>query len=148
MKIILNKDVKDLGKKGEVVNTSDGYARNFLFPRKLAVEATPQNLKKLEQDKKAQNEKEKAILEEAKALGKKLEEIEVEIKTKAGEGGRLFGSVTSKDISDKAKKISGVKLDKRKINLPDPIKTLGVTNVEVKLHPEVTATLKVHVKEQ
>lgn len=148
MKVILNADVKGLGKKGELVNASDGYARNFLFPRKLAVEATAGNMKKVELEKKALKAKEQEILEEAKSLAKNIEELVVEIKTKAGEGGRLFGSVTSKEISEKVKEISGIKLDKRKIDLPEPIKALGVRNIEVKLHPKVTAKLKVHVVEQ
>lgn len=147
MKVILSADVKGLGKKGDLVNASDGYARNFLFPKKLAVEATDVNIKKVESEKKALIEKEKEIFEEAKDIGNKIEKIVVEIKTKAGDGGRLFGSVTSKEISEKVEEISGIKLDKRKIDLPEPIKALGVRSVDVKLHPKVTAKLKVHVIE-
>ena len=148
MKVILSADVKGLGKKGELVNASDGYARNFLFPKKLAVEATDTNMKKVESEKKAVLAKEQAMLEEAKALAEKIEKLTVEIKTKAGEGGRLFGSVTSKEVSEKVEEISGIKIDKRKIDMSEPIKALGVKNVDVKLHPKVTAKLKVQVIEQ
>ncbi|QUH25170.1 50S ribosomal protein L9 [Serpentinicella alkaliphila] len=148
MKVILSADVKGLGKKGELVNASDGYARNFLFPKKLAVEATDTNMKKVESEKKAVLAKEQSMLEEAKALAEKIEKLTVEIKTKAGEGGRLFGSVTSKEVSEKVEEISGIKIDKRKIDMQEPIKALGVKNVDVKLHPKVTAKLKVQVIEQ
>lgn len=148
MKVILLEEVKGLGKKGDLVNASDGYARNFLFPRKLAVEATEGNKKKVEFEKKAIKAKEQDILNEAKTLAEKIENLVIEVKTKAGEGGRLFGSVTSKEITEKVEEISGIKLDKRKIDLPDPIKALGIREVEVKLHPKVIAKLKIHVIEQ
>jgi len=147
MKVILAADVKGLGKKGDLVNASDGYARNFLFPRKLAVEATDGNMKKVEFEKKALKDKELAMLAEAKLLATNIEKLVIEIKTKAGEGGRLFGSVTSKEVAEKVEEISGIKIDKRKIDMPEPIKALGVKNVDLKLHPKVTAKLKVHVVE-
>ncbi len=147
MKVIFLKDVKGKGKQGEVKNVSEGYARNYLFPNNLAAEANKGNLKSLE--KKKENEAKKAEEErlEAVAMKDELEKLTVELSTKAGEGGRLFGSVTSKQIADELKK-KKYKVDKRKIELSEPIRTLGYTNVPVKLHPEVTATLKVHVSEQ
>ncbi|MCM3702602.1 50S ribosomal protein L9 [Paenibacillus macerans] len=147
MKVIFLQDVKGQGKKGEIKNVSEGYAQNFLIPRGLVRPATEGNVKTLEQQtaseqKRKQQEKEDAIL-----LGKKLEEITVELKAKAGEGGRLFGAITSKQVADALEK-TGVKLDKRKIEMPEPIRSLGVTQVSVKLHPEVKSTLKVHVAEE
>lgn len=148
MKVILNKDVKGLGKKGDVVEASDGYARNFLIPKKVASEATEGNVKSLNMKKRAEEEKLKEELNDAKKLAKVLEGVKVEIYTKAGEGGRLFGSVTSKEIAENLKKKFKIDIDKRKINLKDPIKTLGTTNVEVKIHPKVKAKLSVNVKEK
>ena len=147
MKVIFLKDVKGKGKKGEVKNVADGYAHNFLFKKGLAVEATPANLSAL----KARKEKEEKLaqeeLQEAKNLKEKLEKMTVELTAKAGEGGRLFGSITSKQIAEKLQKSHNIKIDKRKIEMDDPIRSLGYTKVPVKLHPEVTATLNVHVKE-
>ncbi|WP_349408991.1 50S ribosomal protein L9 [Pseudalkalibacillus sp. SCS-8] len=147
MKVIFIKDVKGKGKQGEVKNVSEGYARNYLFPNNLAKEANQGNLKSLE--KKKESEKQKAEQERLDAVDLKdqLEKLTVELSTKAGEGGRLFGSITSKQIAEELKK-KNYKIDKRKIELSEPIRTLGYTNVPVKLHPEVTATLKVHVTEQ
>lgn len=147
MKVILLQDVKGLGKKGDVANASDGYARNFLFPKGLAVEATEGNMKTLGEQKKSQQAKKEKELEEAKALAEKINAITVEIKTKAGEGGRLFGSVTGKEIAEALEKKHGIKVDKRKMVLPEPIKVLGVTEVEVKVYPGVSGKLKVHVME-
>lgn len=147
MKVILLKDVKGQGKKGEIKNVSDGYARNFLFKQNLAVEATPANLKALEAQKKKQKQLEQEELEEAKKLKETLETLTVELTAKSGEGGRLFGSITNKQIAEQLQKSHNIKVDRRKIELSEPIRTLGVTNVPVKLHPDVTATLKVHVKE-
>ncbi len=147
MKVILLKDVKGQGKKGDVKNVSDGYATNFLFAQGLAKPATDSNIKQLEQINVAaakQKEQEKI---DAQGLAKQLEAITLELKTKAGEGGRVFGSITTKHIADELKK-QGYDIDKRKIQLDDPIKTLGVTQVEVKLHPAVKATLKVQVAEE
>lgn len=147
MKVIFLKDVKGKGKEGEVKNVAEGYARNYLLPKGLAQEATKANLKALEQKrqqekKRAQEEKEKAL-----ELKQKIEKTTVEIAAKAGDGGRLFGSVTSKQIADQLKK-QGIRVDKRKIDLPEPIRSLGYTDVPVEVHPEVTANIKVHVTEQ
>ncbi|MCC3358996.1 50S ribosomal protein L9 [Bacillus sp. REN16] len=148
MKVILLKDVKGKGKKGEVKNVSDGYAHNFLFKQNLAIEATPANMKTLEAKKNKESKEAAEELAQSKQLKEKLETLTVELQAKAGEGGRLFGSVTSKQIADELAKKQGIKIDKRKFDLPDGIRALGYTNVSVKLHPEVTATVKVHVKEQ
>lgn len=148
MKVIFTQDVKGKGKKGEVKNVSEGYARNYLLKNNLAVEANNANLKQLEGQKKKQKDKENEILEEAKKLKEVVEKLTVELTAKSGEAGRLFGSITSKQIADELKKKHDIKVDKRKIELDEPIRSLGVTNIPVKLHQEVTATLKVHVKEQ
>ncbi|WP_188207433.1 50S ribosomal protein L9 [Alkalibacillus aidingensis] len=148
MKVIFTKDVKGKGKKGEVKNVSEGYARNYLFKHNLAVEASKGNLKQLEGQKKKQEEQEQQELDEAKKLKETIENLTVELTAKSGESGRLFGSVTSKQIGEELKKTHNIKVDKRKIELDDPIRNLGYTNVPVKLHPDVTATLRVHVKEQ
>ncbi|QEK13501.1 50S ribosomal protein L9 [Crassaminicella thermophila] len=147
MKVILLKDVKGLGKKGAVVNASDGHARNFLIPRGLAKEATAGNMKVLEKQKAAEDRKKQEELAKAKALADKLSNITVKLKGKAGEGGKLFGSVTSKDIAEGLMKQHKIKIDKRKIQLDNPIKTLGAMFVEVKVYPEVTAKMKVEVLE-
>ncbi|MGM8215798.1 50S ribosomal protein L9 [Bacillaceae bacterium W0354] len=148
MKVIFTKDVKGKGKKGEVKDVSEGYARNYLLKNNLAVEANKGNLKQLEGQKKKQKEIEQEVLEEAKQLKEKLENLTVELKAKSGESGRLFGSITNKQIADELKKNYKIKIDKRKIELDEPIRSLGVTQVPVKLHPDVSATLKVHVKEE
>lgn len=147
MKVIFLQDVKGNGKKGEIKNVADGYAQNFLIKNNLALEATPANMKSLEGQKKKQEREAAEELQEAKVLKEKLEKLTVELSAKSGEGGRLFGSITSKQIADELSKASGIKIDKRKLDLGDSIRSLGVTNVPVKLHHEVTATLKVHVKE-
>ncbi|CCJ34047.1 MULTISPECIES: 50S ribosomal protein L9 [Caloramator] len=148
MKVILNADVKGVGKKGDVINVSDGYARNFLFPRKLAIEANESNLKVLEAQKAKEEQKRQEELQRARELAKKLSEITVEVSVKAGENGKLFGSITSKDISDALKKQHGIEIDKKKIELDEAIKVAGVYNIEVKVYPEVTAKLKVSIKAQ
>ncbi|MCF6460963.1 50S ribosomal protein L9 [Clostridium sp. Cult3] len=148
MKIILLKDVKGLGKEGELVNAKDGYARNYLFPKKLAIEATPTNMNKWKERKKAEEAREKEEHEEALKLKKKIESLNLELKGKAGEGGKLFGSITSKDISDALKAQHKINIDKRKIELKDNIKTLGTTDVEIKVYPEVSARLTVKVTEE
>ncbi|KGA96228.1 50S ribosomal protein L9 [Alkalihalobacillus alcalophilus ATCC 27647 = CGMCC 1.3604] len=147
MKVIFLSDVKGKGKKGEVKNVSEGYARNFLFPKNLAVEATNSNVKDLEAKKKSAQKKTEEELEEAKAYKAKLEAAEVTIKAKSGEGGRLFGAVSTKQIAETLASMK-LKVDKRKILLDDPIRSLGYTNVPIKIHPEVIATVKVHVVEQ
>ncbi len=147
MKVIFLKDVKGKGKEGEVKNVSDGYARNYLLKNNLAVEATTGNMKALEVKKNKEKEKEQNEIEEAKQLKQKLENLTVELTAKSGEGGRLFGSITSKQIAEELKKSHQIKIDKRKIELDEPIRALGYTNVPVKVHPEVSGTVKVHVKE-
>ena len=147
MKIILLQDVKSLGKKDAIVEVSDGYAKNFIFPKKLGVEATPKNLNDLKL-KKANSEKVAAQnLEDAKEFAKVIEEKTVVVKLKAGEGGKTFGSVSSKEISAEAKQQYDLDIDKKKIVLPEAIKNFGVYEVSIKLHPQVTATLKVKVEE-
>ncbi|GLH63958.1 MULTISPECIES: 50S ribosomal protein L9 [Parageobacillus] len=148
MKVIFLKDVKGKGKKGEIKNVADGYANNFLFKQGLAIEATPANIKALEAQKRKEQRQAEEELAKAKQLKEKLEQITVELSAKAGEGGRLFGSITSKQIAEALQSQHQIKIDKRKIELDDAIRSLGYTNVPVKLHPEVTATLKVHVTEQ
>lgn len=148
MKVIFLQDVKGRGKKGEVKKVAVGYAQNYLIKNGLAVEATPGNLKQLENQKKKEKQAAAEQLAEAKKLKETIEKLTVEIKAKAGEGGRLFGSITNKQIADQLKKEHDIKIDRRKIELRDPIRTLGVTKVPVRLHPEVDATIDVHVKEQ
>lgn len=148
MKVILLKNVKGLGKKGEVVNAKDGYARNFLLPKKMAKEATEGNVKVLKEQTTAKKMKKEEKLDEAKKLADKLSKITVEIKSKAGDNGKLFGSITSKDISQALQKQHKIKIDKRKISLDNNIKSLGVTQVEAKVYPNVTGKFKVHVKEK
>jgi large subunit ribosomal protein L9 len=148
MKVIFLKDVKGKGKKGEIKNVADGYAQNFLFKQGLAIEATPANLKALEAQKNKQKKEAEEELARAKQLKEQLERLTVELSAKAGEGGRLFGSITSKQIAEALQSQHNIKIDKRKIELNDAIRSLGYTNVPIKLHPEVTATLKVHVSEQ
>lgn len=148
MKIILLKDVKGLGEKGDLIEAKDGYARNYLLPRELAIEATKGNMKTLKEQRKVEQSKKEEEYEKALNLKKKLDETGVKIKGKAGEGGKLFGSITSKDISEALKKQHNIKIDRRKLNLEDNIKTLGTTIVEVKVYPKVVANLAVNVIEE
>ena len=147
MKVILTADVKSLGKKGEIVDVSDGYARKMLLPNKLGVEANSKNINDLKLQKANEDKVAKEILEQAKALAAEIAEKSVTVSIKVGEGGKTFGSVSSKEIAEAAKAQINLELDKKKIQLSSPIRTLGVTMVPVKLHPKVTAELKVHVKE-
>lgn len=147
MKVILLEDVKALGKKGEIVNVSDGYARNCILPKKLGLEATSKNLNDLKLKKANEAKVAQEQLEEAQVLGKKIEAGKVELAIKVGEGGRAFGSVSSKEIAAAVKEQMGYDIDKKKIQLKDAIKTLGTHTVPVKLHPKVTADLKVIVTE-
>lgn len=147
MKVILQSDVKTLGKKGQIIDVAEGYGRNYLLPRGLALEASAGNMKILEQKKAADDRKKAEDLASAKEVAKKLAQIEVIIKNKVGEGGRLFGSVTSKEIAEVLQKQYGITLDKRKIELKESVKSLGTYNVSVKVHPEVQTTLKVSVIE-
>ena len=148
MKVILTQDVKGQGKKGQLVEVSDGYARNFLMPRGLAQEATKENLNVMHGKQEAEAYKKQMALDDAKELAKKLGELTVEIKAKSGENGKLFGSVTSKEIVEELLGAHHIKIDKKKLVLPDGIKTLGTTEVEIKLHPGVSARLKVSVTEK
>lgn len=148
MKVIFLQDVKGKGEKGEVKKVSAGYAQNYLFKNNLAEEATPGNLRKLKARQTRQANQEQAEKEAAIKLKKSLAECVVEIKAKSGEGGRLFGSITSKHIADELKKQHKLKVDRRKIELPDPIRVLGKAKIPVSLHQEVTGTINVNVKEQ
>lgn len=146
MKVILLQDVKSLGKKGEIVDVSDGYARNFIFPKKYGVEANAKNLNDLKLQK-ANDEKVAAEnLAKAKELSEQLKDRKVVVKLKAGEGGKTFGSVSSKEIAEAAAEQLDLEIDKKKIQIADPIKNLGDYEVTVKLHPQVNATLKVTVE--
>ena len=148
MKVILLQDVKSLGKKGEIVNVNDGYARNFILPKKLGVEATGKNLNDLKLQKNNEKKVAQENLDAAKKLAAELAEGKVELAIKVGEGGRAFGSVSSKEIAAAVKEQMGLDVDKKKIQLKEAIKSLGTHVVAVKLHPDVTAELKVSVKEE
>ena len=147
MKVILLEDVKALGKKGEIVNVSDGYARNAILPKKLGVEATPKNLNDLKLQKQHADKVAAENLEHAKELAKEIADKKVVVKIKAGEGGRIFGSVSTKEIAQAAKEQTGLELDKKKMQLSEAIKALGTYEIPVKLHPQVTAKLTVQVVE-
>ena len=148
MKVILLEDVKSLGKKGEIVNVSDGYARNYVLPKKLGVEANSANMNDLKLQKANADKVAQQQLESAQQLAATLETKEVVVKMKSGEGGRTFGSISSKEIAAAAKQQCALELDKKKIQLPEAIKALGVYEVSVKLHPKVTGKLKVKVVEE
>ena len=145
MKLILLEDVKGVGKKGDVVNKNDGYALNFLIPKKLAVEATKSNINDLELKKKADERRKKEEYEEATELGEKLKDKIVKVSVKAGENGKVFGSVTNKEISAALLQQTGIDIDKKKITFNDPIKMVGRRTVKVKLHPKVTVELTVEI---
>lgn len=148
MKVILNADVKDVGKSGALVDVSEGYARNFLFPRKLAAEATPAAMKQWEEKKKAEQRKEERLLAAAQEIAKELGEAKVVLKAKSGEGGKLYGTITNKEIAAAIEKQTKHEVDKRKIEINEPIKALGTYNFTVKLHPKVSASMKVSVTEE
>jgi large subunit ribosomal protein L9 len=145
MKVILKGDVKGLGKKGDIVNASDGYARNYLFPKNLAVEATEGNLKVQENFKAKEAKKKADELTQAKELAKRLSGAVLTLSVKAGENGKLFGSITSKDIAEELKKQQGIEVDRRKVVLDEAIKNAGEYTVEVKVYPEVSAKIKVNI---
>lgn len=147
MKVILIQDVKSLGKKGQTVDVSDGYARNFILPKKLGIEANAQNINDLKLQKAHEEKVAKEQLEDAKALAAKIETLKVETTIKSGKDGRTFGSVSSKEVAEALKKQHGIEIDKKKISLDEPIRTLGTSIVTVKLHREVSAKLTVHVGE-
>ena len=147
MKIILLQDEKKLGKKGDIIEASDGYARNYILPKKIGVEATPGNMNDLKLQKANADKLAKEQLDAAKELAAVLETKTVELKMKAGEGGRAFGSVSSKEIATACKEQHDIELDKKKLLLPEALKNFGMYEVGVKLHPQVTAKLKVHISE-
>lgn len=147
MKVILLEDVKSLGKKGEIVNVNDGYARNYVLPKKLGVEANSKNMNDLKLQKANEEKLAKELLDNAREFAQQMEEDEVVVSIKAGEGGRTFGSVSSKEIAQAYKEQCGKEIDKKKIILPEAIRSFGVYEVGVKLHPSVTGKLKVKVKE-
>ena len=147
MEIILLEDVKALGKKGDKVKVSDGYARNCILPKKLGIEATAKNLNDLKLQKANEEKIAKEILEEAQAFAKELSDKKVELKIKAGKDGRAFGSISTKEIAAAAKEQLGYDIDKKKMQLTDAIKCAGTFNVPIKLHPKVMGELKVHVTE-
>ncbi|MGN1313515.1 MAG: 50S ribosomal protein L9 [Lachnospiraceae bacterium] len=148
MKIILLEDVKSLGKKGDIINANDGYARNYILPQKLGVEATPKNLNDLKLKKNNEEKIAKEQLDAAAQLAKELETKEVIVKIKAGECGKTFGSVSTKEIAVAFKEQCGVEVDKKKIQLEEAIKSFGVYKVNIKLHPKVTGVLTVKVQEK
>lgn len=148
MKIILLQDVKSVGKKGDIIDANDGYARNFLIPKKMGVPANAENMNTLKLQKSNEAKVAQEQLEEAQRFAEELETKEVVLAIKAGEGGKTFGSVSSKEIANAYKEQCGITIDKKKIQLPESIKNFGVYEVKIKLHPKVTGTLKVKVKEQ
>ncbi len=148
MKVILLEDVKSLGKKGEIVTVSDGYARNYVLPKKLGVEADSAHMNDLKLQKAHEDKVAREQLAAAQELAKTLETKEVIVKMKSGEGGKTFGSISSKEIAAAAKSQCGLELDKKKLQLPEAIKSLGVYDIVVKLHPKVTGKLKVKVVEE
>lgn len=147
MKIILLQDDKNLGKKGDIIEANDGYARNYILPKKIGIEANNKNLNDLKLQKANDAKIAQEQLDKAKELAALLETKEVIVKMKAGEGGKSFGSVSSKEIATELKAQTGIEVDKKKIQLPEALKSFGVYNVSVKLHPKVTGTLKVKVQE-
>lgn len=144
MKVILLENIKGVGKKDEVINASDGYARNFLFPKKLAVEANKGNLSNLKAKQDSNQYRKDVEKEKAKEIAKKLNDIVLKIKVKAGENGKIFGGVTAKEISENIKEQYNIEIDKKKIVLKETIKTLGTTNVDIKLFEGVVAKLKIN----
>lgn len=145
MKLILLEDVKGVGKKGDVINKSDGYAMNFLIPKKLAVEATKANINDLELKKRSEEKRKKEELDEARKLGDILKDKVVKVSVKAGENGRVFGSVTNKEIAAALLKQTGIDIDKKKISFDDPIKMVGRRIVKIKLHPQVSVEMAVEI---
>ena len=145
MKVILLQDIKGVGKKDQIINANDGYARNYLFPKKLAVEATAGNLGNLKSKQESNQYRKDMQKEEAIEVASKLKDITLTIKVKAGENGKIFGGVTAKEISENLKSQHSIEIDKKKINLTETIKTLGIVNVDIKLYEGVTAKLRVQV---
>ena len=147
MKVILKQDIKGTGKKDDLINVAEGYARNYLFPKGLAVEATAGNLEDLVQKKKSYDKKQERELQQAQELGAKLKKVSLSIPVKTGEGGRLFGSISNRDIAESLEKEKGLKIDKRKIEMEGTIKELGSYAVTIKLHPQVSVKIQVKIVE-
>ena len=145
MKVILLADIKGVGKKDEIINASDGYARNFLFPKNLAVEANSENMSKLKAKNDSNAYKKSVERQEAEKIAEKLKGILLKITVKSGENGKIFGSITSKEIADNLKQQYKIDIDKKKIELKEPIKTLGSFSVNIKLYEGVIGTLKIHM---
>ncbi len=146
MKVILLSDIKNVGKKDEILNANDGYARNFLFPKKLAVEATPDNLKKLKDRKDSEAHKKELDKQKAMEIAEQLNKLQLNLKVKAGENGKIFGGITSKEISEELKKQNNIDIDKKKIVLSETIKNLGRFSVDIKLYEGITAKLTVSIQ--
>jgi large subunit ribosomal protein L9 len=147
MKVILIEDVKSLGKKGDLVDVNEGYARNFILKKKLGLEATNKNINDLKLQKANEEKIAAEVLAEARALAKEIEEKEITLEIKVGEGGKIFGSISSKEIAEELKRQTGIEVEKKKLQLPNQIKTIGTHTVPVKIHAKVIAQLKVVVKE-
>ena len=147
MKVILLQDIRGKGKKGQMIEASDGYARNYLLPRKMAVEATADNVNTMKMNDKAKAEQMAREKAQAQEFAEKLKDITVELKAKSGNGGRLFGSITSQEVSDALKQQSGIAIDKKKIVQDEPIKSFGTFSLKAKLGYEIVATITVHVSE-
>ena len=145
MKVILLENIKGVGKKDEIITANDGYARNFLFPKKLAIETNNENLAKIKSKQESIAHKKETEKQEAEELSKKLEKIILKIEVKAGENGKIFGGVTAKEISEQLEKQYGFKIEKKKIELKETIKTIGIFNIDLKLYEGVSGKLKVHV---
>ena len=145
MKVILLADIKGVGKKNQVINASDGYARNFLFPKKLAVEANNENMAKLKAKNESKAYKKEMDIKEAKAVKEKIEKLTMKMVVKAGENGKIFGGVTSKEIAENLKKEYSIEIDKKKVLLPETIKNIGTFTVDIKLYEGIIAQLKLNV---
>lgn len=145
MKVILQQDVKKVGKKGDIIEVSEGYGRNFLLPKKYAIEATAVNLNAAKQQKRSEERRMQQATDEARLMAAQLSKIEVTIPVKIGEGGKLFGSVTGKDIADVLKQQHNIDLDKRKIELKETIRSLGNYEAVIRVHPEITSKIQVHI---
>lgn len=145
MKVILQQDVKNIGKKGEIVEVAEGYGRNYLIPRGLAVEASAGNVRKAQHQRDTESNKAARELKEAQKIGAKIKEQDVQVSARVGEGGKLFGSITTQEIADQLRRHFSVEIDKRRIDLKEPIKTLGSHSVTVKVHPKVHVSMTVEV---
>lgn len=146
MQVILKQDVRDLGQKGALVNVADGFARNFLIPRGLAVPATDGNLKQRQQRISVQSDRKERLLDSAQAIAERIDGLSITVRARTGEGGRLFGSVTAQDVADGVHALAGIEIDKRKVDMPDSIKTVGAYRVLLRLHPKVRTVVEVKVE--